>query len=95
MIAHLGGGANVSITQRLLISRLIKTIIQADLFEKKLAAGSWTGLDQRTYNALLNSIRLTAQTLGLKPAAPDHAAILQAHIDRVTKQAKAEREAAP
>src|SRR5687767_5090242 len=67
LVAHVGGSP--TITQRLLIERLIKTRIQLDLLDEKLARGEWTGNDSRTYGGLLNAMRLTARELGLKPAA--------------------------
>jgi hypothetical protein len=65
---HVGG--DPSITQKLLIERLIKIRVQLDLLDKKLARGEWTHLDGRTYAALLNAHRLTARELGLLPVKP-------------------------
>ena len=63
---HVGG--DPSITQKLLIERLIKIRLQLDLLDKKLAEGGWTHLDGRTYAGLLNAYRLTVRELGLQPA---------------------------
>ena len=61
---HVGGAP--SITQRLLIDRIIKVRIQLDLLDAKLAGGTWTPHDSRTYGGLLNALRLTARELGLE-----------------------------
>lgn len=65
LIDHVGG--NPSITQRLLIERMIKVRIQLDLLDEKLASGEWTPHDSRTYGGLLNAYRLTAREIGMKP----------------------------
>jgi hypothetical protein len=67
LVEHVGGAP--SITQRLLIERIIKIRLQLDGLDEKLSAGDWTPHDSRTYGGLLNALRLTARELGLKPAA--------------------------
>ena len=67
LVEHVGG--EPSITQRLLIDRIIKIRLQLDGLDEKLASGNWTPHDSRTYGGLLNAYRLTARELGLKPAA--------------------------
>jgi hypothetical protein len=67
LVQHVGG--DPTITQRLLIDRLIKIQLQLAAFDAKLASGKWTGHDQRTYGGLLNAFRLTARELGLKATA--------------------------
>jgi hypothetical protein len=66
LVDHVGGAP--SITQRLLIERIVKIKVQLDAFDSKLASGDWTGHDQRTFNALLNAHRLACRELGLKAA---------------------------
>jgi hypothetical protein len=66
LIAHIGGAP--SITQKLMIDRIIRTKLQLDSLDEKLAAGTFTPHDQRTYGALLNAHRLGLRELG-KPAA--------------------------
>jgi hypothetical protein len=66
LIEHVGGSP--SVTQRLLIDRVIKIRLQLDALDDKLAAGNWTPHDQRTYGALLNGHRLTLRELSLGPA---------------------------
>jgi hypothetical protein len=63
---HVGGLP--SVTQRLLIERVIKIRWQLELFEVKLAEGSWTPHDSRTYGGLSNAFRLAIRELGVKPA---------------------------
>ena len=65
LVKHVGGSP--SITQRLLIDRIIRTRLQLDALDEKLAAGTFTPHDQRTYGALLNAHRLGLRELG-KPA---------------------------
>jgi hypothetical protein len=52
-----------------MIDRIIRTKLQLDALDEKLAAGSFTPHDQRTYGALFNAHRLGLRELG-KPAAP-------------------------
>ena len=66
LIKHLGG--NPTFPQRLLVERMVKIRMQLDLFEEKLARGSWTPHNARTYGALHNAIRLTAREIGLTAA---------------------------
>lgn len=70
---HVGG--NPSITQRLLIDRLIKVRIQLDMLDTRLATGKWTPHDQRTHGGLLNAYRLCCRELGLKGAASERSPI--------------------
>ena len=67
LVAHCGG--NPSITERLLIDRLIKIRLQLDMLDERLAAGNWTPHDVRTHGGLLNAYRLTAKAIGLHRAA--------------------------
>jgi hypothetical protein len=68
LIAHCGGSP--TITQRLLIERLIRTTVQLQALDTKLAAGdSWTDHDSRTHGGLINRQRLLLRELGLKGAA--------------------------
>jgi hypothetical protein len=62
-------GNEPTITQRLLIDRLIRCTIQLDGLDKKLLGGGWTDNDARTHGALINRQRSLARELGLKGAA--------------------------
>ena len=66
LVDHVGGSP--SVTQRLLIERIIKIKLQLDELDGKLTSGDWTAHDQRTYGALLNAQRLCLRELGLGPA---------------------------
>jgi hypothetical protein len=66
LIEHLGGSP--SVPQRLLIERVIKMKLQIDALEERLAEGSWTPHDARTYGGLSNAFRLAVRELGVKPA---------------------------
>lgn len=90
LIEHLGGAP--SITQQLLIERLIKTTVQLNALDEKLSSGEWTDHDSRTHGGLINRQRLLLRELGLKGAAekpPSLADYLAA------KAAKAASEASP
>ena len=85
LVEHLGGSP--SVTQRLLISRLIRIIIQVDLFDEKLVAaekgeGTWTSQDTRVYGGLQNALRLTARELGLQPAGAKPPSLAELFHDR-------------
>jgi hypothetical protein len=68
LITHVGGSP--TITQRLLIERLICTTVQLHALDAKLAAGDgWTDHDGRTHGGLINRQRLLLRELGLKAAA--------------------------
>jgi hypothetical protein len=68
LIKHVG---EPTFPQRLLIAQIIRIQCQIDLFSAKIAESDiWTAHDARTYNALLNSFRLTVCALGLKPPKP-------------------------
>ena len=66
LVEHVGGQPNVA--QRLLIDRIIRLRLQMEVLDQKLASGTWTDHDRRTYSALLNASRLHIRELGLKPA---------------------------
>ena len=87
LIEHVGG--NPSITQRLLIERMIKVRIQLDLLDEKLASGEWTAHDSRTYGGLLNAYRLTAREIGMD-AKPKPAKTLAEHLAEKAAQAAAQ-----
>ena len=79
LIEHVGGAP--TITQRLLIDRAIKTRLQLDALDEKLAAGNWTPHDQRTFGGLQNAFRLALRELGLAPSASDPRAAGRAALD--------------
>jgi hypothetical protein len=65
LVAHCGGAP--TITQKLLIERLIRTTVQLNaLDEKLLAADNWTDHDARTHGGLINRQRLLLRELGLR-----------------------------
>ena len=66
LIAHVGGSP--TITQKLLIDRIIRLRLQLDALDEKLASGAWSGHDARTYGGILNAHRLALRELGMKPA---------------------------
>jgi hypothetical protein len=68
LVAHCGGAP--TITQRLLIERLIRTTVQLNTLDVAAAAGGgWTDHDSRTHGGLINRQRLLLRELGLKGAA--------------------------
>lgn len=66
LIDHLGGNAEVSVTQKLLIQRAAIMAWRLQLFDEKFATGAITDYDGKLYNALNNSFRLMMRELGLK-----------------------------
>jgi hypothetical protein len=89
LVAHVGG--KPSITQRMMIDRLIKIRLQLDLLDEKLAKGDWTPHDCRTHGGLLNAYRLTARELGLEAAA-ERVPSLAEHLEQRRRAAAAAAE---
>jgi hypothetical protein len=84
LIVHCGGAP--TITQRLLIERLIRTTVQLNALDEKLLAGDgWTDHDSRTHGGLINRQRLLLRELGLArapaPAGPSLAEYLAAKAE--------------
>lgn len=90
LVAHVGG--QPSVTQKLLIERMIKVRLQLDLLDAKLASGAWTPHDSRTYGGLLNAYRLTAREIGMDAKPPPQPTLAE-HLARRAREA-AERAAA-
>jgi hypothetical protein len=70
LIAHCGGAP--SITQQLLIQRIIRCTVQLNKLDEKLeaAADTWSDHDSRTHGGLINRQRLLLRELGLAPTSP-------------------------
>ena len=68
LIAHVGG--HPTITQRLMIDRLIRCTLQLDQLDDKLLGKNWTDLDVRTYGGLINRQRLLAREFGFTVPEP-------------------------
>jgi hypothetical protein len=84
LVAHCGGAP--TITQRLLIDRLVRTTIQLNGLDEKLLAGDgWTDHDSRTHGGLINRQRLLLRELGLvrapAPSGPSLAEYLAAKAE--------------
>jgi hypothetical protein len=92
LVAHVGG--HPTITQHLMIDRLIRCTLQLDQLDDKLLGKNWTDLDVRTYGGLINRQRLLARELGLQPhqAPPPTLADVQARW--ATKVRERQQEAA-
>jgi hypothetical protein len=65
LIAQTGG--EPSFGQRILIRRAARAMLRLELLDAKMAVGSWTDHDARTFGGLSNNLRLTLRELGLKP----------------------------
>ena len=66
LVEYIGGA--MTVTQRLLVERIVKMSLQLDLLDEKLKTGSWTAHDQRTYSGLSNAYRLALRELDrMKP----------------------------
>ena len=57
----------------MLLRRVAKMLLQAELLDEKLAKGEFTPHDVRVYGALNNAIRLGLREIGLKSKAADKA----------------------
>jgi hypothetical protein len=68
-----GRRASLTIEERLLLRRVAKMLLQAELLDEKLAKGEFTPHDVRVYGALNNAIRLGLREIGLKSKAADKA----------------------
>jgi hypothetical protein len=66
LIAHCGGSP--SFTQRLMIRRCARAMLRLELLDGKMADGSWTDHDARTFGGLSNALRLMLRELGLNAA---------------------------
>ena len=66
LVAQVGG--QPSFAQRLLIRRIARAMLKLEMFDAKMAGGSWTDHDARTYGGLSNALRLMLRELGLKAA---------------------------
>ena len=71
--ARRGRRASLTIEERLLLRRVAKMLLQAELLDEKLARGEFTPHDVRVYGALNNAIRLGLREIGLKAKAADKA----------------------
>jgi hypothetical protein len=67
LIEHIGGAP--SVTEWLLIQRIIRLQVRLDLFDRKLATKpeTWTPHDDWTYHGCGNAFRLALRELGFKP----------------------------
>ena len=68
-------GGKPSFTQTLAIRRIARLMLQAELFDQKMAGGDWTGHDARSAGAVNNAVLRALKDLGLqgraeRPAAP-------------------------
>lgn len=73
LVEQLGGSP--TFTQTLAIRRIARLMLQAELFDQKMAGGDWTGHDARSAGAVNNAVLRALKDLGLqgraeRPAAP-------------------------
>jgi hypothetical protein len=60
---------SLPVTTRLLIERIVKTTLQLNALDEKLASGEgWTDHDSRTHGGLINRQRLLLRDIGMKPS---------------------------
>ena len=69
LIAQTGG--EPSFGQRILIRRAARAMLRLELLDAKMAEGSWTDHDARTFGGLSNNLRLCLRELGVKTPSPD------------------------
>ncbi len=63
-------GAAPTVSQRLLVRRIARSLLIADVLDVKLANGDWNDCDARTAGGVNSAIRLGLIALGLKAAQP-------------------------
>jgi hypothetical protein len=68
LVSQVGG--EPSFGQTLLIRRIARAMLRLEAFDAKMAGGSWTDHDARTFGGLSNALRLMLRELGLQPSAP-------------------------
>ena len=86
LVAQVGGSP--SFAQSLLIRRAARSMLQLELLDAKMAAGTWTGHDSRTQGGLNNAVRLALRELGIKPAKVEQISPLVAHFAKPLEAAK-------
>lgn len=64
LTAQLGGSPSFS--QKLLIRRVARLALQAEMFDVKMSAGQFTEYDGKAYGGINNAIRLCLVSLGVK-----------------------------
>jgi hypothetical protein len=86
LVAHCGGEP-LTITQRLLIERIIRLQMQLVLLDEKFAAGetSWTAHDMRTFSGISNAFKNAIRELGFRPAKAQQPTLAE-HLDRLAQQ---------
>ena len=68
LVAHVGGSP--SFAQKLLIRRAARAMLRLELLDAKMASGSWTDHDARTFGGLNNALRLALRELGVRETQP-------------------------
>jgi hypothetical protein len=68
LTAHVGGSP--SFAQTLLIRRAARAMLRLELLDAKMASGSWTDHDARTFGGLNNALRLALRELGVRETKP-------------------------
>jgi hypothetical protein len=77
---HVGG--EPSFAQKMLIRRAARAMLRLELLDEKMASGSWTDHDSRTFGGLNNALRLCLRELGVKAVAHKPANPLAEHFSR-------------
>ena len=85
-------GREASFAEKLLVRRISRLMLQAELFDAKLSNGEmWTPHDGRTYGGISGAIRVALRDLGLKaapraktPSLADYAAAKAAQRGSIT-----------
>jgi hypothetical protein len=68
LVAHVDGSP--SFAQKLLIRRAARAMLRLELLDAKMASGSWTDHDARTFGGLNNALRLALRELGVRETKP-------------------------
>jgi hypothetical protein len=68
LVEQLGG--NLTFSQKLAVRRIARLMLQAELFDKKMASGDWTPHDSRAAGGINNAVLRALKDLGLKGGSP-------------------------
>ena len=80
LTAHVGG--EPSFTQKLLIRRAARAMLKLEMLDTKMASGTWTDHDARTFGGLNNALRLALRELGMRKEAATPRNPLASHFAR-------------
>jgi hypothetical protein len=85
----LADAAVPTFTQRMLIRRAARALLRIELLDEKMAAGSWTDHDARTYGGLNNAVRLFMKEIAAQAASGGKAKAKASDLSAIVGRHKA------